>query len=132
MVELIRPSTVLPAKREAITIITSDGLRLVGEVATPTNGDRSKAILCLHPRPTHGGMMDSHIYKKAANRLPSMAGITVIRFNTRGTESEQGKSEGEFGGGVSEKEDVVAAINYCVDGVGVEKLGVTGWSVGAE
>jgi alpha/beta superfamily hydrolase len=61
-----------------------------------------------------------------------MAGITVIRFNTRGTESEQGKSEGEFGGGVSEKEDVVAAINYCFDVVGVKKLWVTGWSFGTD
>jgi hypothetical protein len=29
-------------------------------------------------------MMDSHLYKKAANRLPAMAGIQIIRFNTRG------------------------------------------------
>ena len=27
------------------------------------------AILCLHPLPTAGGMMDSHLFKKAANRL---------------------------------------------------------------
>ena len=78
--QLIRPSTVLPAKREAITIITSDGLKLVGEVATPIDGDRSNAILCLHPRPTHGGMMDSHLFKKAANRLPAMAGLTIVRL----------------------------------------------------
>ena len=80
MAELIRPSTVLPAKREAITIITSDGLHLIGEFATPENDDRSRGILCLHPLPTHGGMMDSHIYKKAANRLPALAGISVVRF----------------------------------------------------
>jgi hypothetical protein len=30
--------------------------------------------------PTAGGMMDSHVYKKAANRLPDMAGIEVVRF----------------------------------------------------
>ena len=56
-------------------------------------------------------MMDSHIYKKAANRLPSMAGIEVIRFNTRGTTSEAGTSEGVFDNGESEKLDVEAAIN---------------------
>ena len=132
MAELIRPSTVLPAQRSPISFLTSDGLRLIGEVAAPESGDRSVGLLCLHPLPTHGGMMDSHIYKKAGNRLPSMAGITVIRFNTRGTESEQGKSEGEFGGGVSEKEDVVAAINYCFDVVEVKKLWVTGWSFGTD
>ena len=132
MAELIRPSTVLPATRTPISFLTSDGLRLIGEVATPTNGDNSLGLLCLHPLPTHGGMMDSHIYKKAANRLPAMAGITVIRFNTRGTSSEQGKSEGEFGGGITEKEDVIAAINYCFDELGIERLWVSGWSFGTD
>ena len=132
MAELIRPSTVLPATRTPISFLTSDGLRLIGEVATPTNGDNSLGLLCLHPLPTHGGMMDSHIYKKAANRLPAMAGITVIRFNTRGTSSEQGKSEGEFGGGITEKEDVIAAINYCFDELGLKRLWVSGWSFGTD
>lgn len=129
---VIRPSTVLPALREAITIHTSDGLSLIGEVATPISGDRSRAILCLHPLPTHGGMMDSHLLKKASNRLPHMAGITVIRFNTRGTESEQGKSEGEFGHGVAERADVLAAIDYCFDELGVGELWVVGWSFGTD
>ena len=84
MSELIRPSTVLPANRRSIIIKTADGLNLIGEVATPI-GNRVASILCLHPLPTAGGMMDSHVYKKAANRLPAMAGIEVIRFNTRGT-----------------------------------------------
>ena len=132
MPELIRPSTVLPAQREPITIITSDGLKLVGEVATPLNGDRSRAILCLHPLPTHGGMMDSHLYKKSANRLPALAGITVVRFNTRGTASEQGKSEGEFGGGVSERADVTAAIDYCFKELKIKELWVVGWSFGTD
>lgn len=130
--ELIRPSTVLPAQRESITIVTSDGLKLVGEVATPINGDRSRAILCLHPRPTHGGMMDSHLFKKAANRLPAMAGLTIVRFNTRGTSSEQGKSEGEFGNGVTEAADVKAAIEYCFSILKVKKLWILGWSFGTD
>ena len=132
MGELIRPSTVLPAQREPITIITSDGLKLVGEVATPLSGDRNRAILCLHPLPTHGGMMDSHIFKKAANRLPALADIAVVRFNTRGTSSGQGKSEGEFGGGVTERADVIAAINYCFDELKIKELWVVGWSFGTD
>jgi alpha/beta superfamily hydrolase len=132
MAELIRPSTVLPATRTPISFLTSDGLRLIGEVAKPSSGDLSIGLLCLHPLPTHGGMMDSHLFKKAANRLPEMAGITVVRFNTRGTESEQGKSEGSFGNAIAEKEDVVAAINYCFEVVGVESLWVVGWSFGTD
>jgi alpha/beta superfamily hydrolase len=132
MAELIRPSTVLPAVRNQITFVTSDDLTLIGEVARPESGDLSLGLLCLHPLPTHGGMMDSHIFKKAANRLPALAGITVIRFNTRGTESPQGKSEGSFGHGEREREDVIAAVDYCFDVVGVKKLWVVGWSFGTD
>ena len=132
MGELIRPSTVLAAQRETITLITSDGLKLVGEVATPLSGDRDRAILCLHPLPTHGGMMDSHIFKKAANRLPALADIAVVRFNTRGTSSGHGKSEGEFGEGVRERADVIAAINYCFDNLGIKDLWIVGWSFGTD
>ena len=126
MSELIRPSTVLPANRRPITIKTADGLNLIGKVATPV-GERVASILCLHPLPTAGGMMDSHIYKKSANRLPAMAGIEVIRFNTRGTTSEAGTSDGTFGEGISEKFDVEAAIEFSFKDLGVEKLWVSGW-----
>jgi hypothetical protein len=131
MSELIRPSTILPADRSAITIHTSDGLNLIGEVATPKS-EISGSLLMLHPNPSGGGMMDSHIYKKAANRLPFMAGIQIIRFNTRGTKSEAGQSQGEFDQGKSEKLDVLAAIDYCFDKLNVKDLYVIGWSFGTE
>lgn len=131
MSELIRPSTVLPANRRAISIRTADGLNLIGEVAIPI-GNRVASILCLHPLPTAGGMMDSHVYKKAANRLPAMAGVEVIRFNTRGTSSEAGTSDGAFGEGVTEKFDVEAAIEFAFDELGVERLWILGWSFGTD
>ena len=121
----------LPANRRSITIKTADGLNLIGEVATPI-GNRIASVLCLHPLPTAGGMMDSHILKKAANRLPAMAGLEIIRFNTRGTTSEAGISDGTFGEGITEKHDVEAAINYCFNEVAVERLWVLGWSFGTD
>jgi len=111
--------------------MTSDELTLVGEVATPL-GEITASLLCLHPNPTGGGMMDSHIFKKAANRLPAMAGIQVIRFNTRGTSSEAGTSEGAYDHGVGESEDVSAAINYCFETLKVKTLWVVGWSFGTD
>jgi alpha/beta superfamily hydrolase len=129
--ELIRPSTVLPANRTPFTIKTSDGLNLIGEVATPI-GEVTGSLLMLHPNPSGGGMMDSHIYKKAANRLPAMAGIQIIRFNTRGSESEAGKSQGEYDHGKSEKLDVLAALDYCFDELKIKDLYVIGWSFGTE
>ena len=121
----------LPANRRPITIKTADGLNLIGEVATPI-GNRVASILCLHPLPTAGGMMDSHVYKKVANRLPAMAGIEIIRFNTRGTTSEAGTSDGTFGEGVTEKFDVEAAIEFSFSELGVENLWVMGWSFGTD
>jgi hypothetical protein len=76
--------------------------------------------------------MDSHVYKKAANRLPAMAGINVIRFNTRGTTSEAGTSTGHFDNAVSERFDVEAMITYCLDELKIENLWVVGWSFGTD
>jgi len=131
MLQPVRPSTVLPAHRSAFTVTTADGQTLIGEVSVPLE-NYTGAILCLHPLPTAGGMMDSHVYKKAANRLPAMAGIEVIRFNTRGTSSEAGTSTGEFDNGNSEKFDVEAMMSYCLDTLNLENLWVVGWSFGTD
>lgn len=130
MSEVIRPSTVLPAQRSAHTFHTADGLRLIGEVATPI-GPVAGNLVMLHPLPTHGGMMDSHLYKKAANRLPAMAGLRIIRFNTRGTESAAGRSEGHFDEGNSERLDVEAVVAEVASSYS-EPLWVVGWSFGTD
>lgn len=131
MSQTVRPSSVFDAIRTPFHVITEDGVDLIGEVAAPISGSRG-AILCLHPLPTAGGMMDSHIYKKAANRLPAMAGITVVRFNTRGTSSEAGSSTGEFDNGKSEHFDVEAMLRYCFETLKLENVWVTGWSFGTD
>ena len=131
MSQTVRPSSIFDAKRTPFHVITEDGIDLIGEVAAPL-GISKGAILCLHPLPTAGGMMDSHVYKKAANRLPAMAGITVVRFNTRGTTSEAGSSSGQFDNGVSERFDVEAMLRYCFDTLKLENVWVTGWSFGTD
>ena len=70
----ISPSTVLPALREDITLHTSDGLTLVGELARPAVGPSAATLVTLHPLPTEGGFMDSHVLRKASFRLPALAG----------------------------------------------------------
>lgn len=131
MLQPVRPSTVLPAQRTSFTVSTADDQILIGEVATPIAG-YTGAILCLHPLPTAGGMMDSHVFKKAANRLPTMAGVAVVRFNTRGTTSEAGTSTGTFDNGGAERFDVEAMMTYCLDTLGLENLWVVGWSFGTD
>ncbi|MQA84670.1 MAG: alpha/beta hydrolase [Streptosporangiales bacterium] len=127
----IRPSTVLPAHRTPITLHTADGLRLVGELAMPQEQEPVATLVCLHPLPTHGGMMDSHVLRKAAARLPAMASLAMLRFNTRGTSSEQGSSEGEFAGGEGERYDVAAALEYA-DFEELPRPWLLGWSFGTE
>jgi uncharacterized protein len=127
----IRPATVLPAKRTPVTLHTSDGLRLVGELALPADSDPVATLICLHPLPTHGGMMDSHLLRKAAFRLPALARLAVLRFNTRGTMSPEGTSEGEFGYGEDERYDVAAAVSYAAE-AGLPGRWLLGWSFGAE
>lgn len=127
----IRANSVLPARREAITLETADGLQLVGELALPPEHEPVATLVCLHPLPTHGGMMDSHLYRKAAFRLPALANIAVLRFNTRGTWSEQGRSEGEFGNAVEERYDVASAIEYA-DFHDLPNIWLVGWSFGTD
>lgn len=127
----IRAATILPARRTPITFATADGLNLVGELALPADRAPVATLVCLHPLPTQGGMMDSHIIRKASYRLPALADLAVLRFNTRGTESERGKSEGQFGAGVTEKHDVEAAVGYAAT-AGLPHIHLLGWSFGTE
>lgn len=131
MTEMIRGNTILPARRTSITLQTADGLNLVGELALPPEHDPVATMVCLHPLPTHGGMMDSHIFRKAAARLPALADIAVLRFNTRGTSSVQGTSEGTFDNAVAEKFDVAAAIEY-VEFADLSAIWLVGWSFGTD
>jgi uncharacterized protein len=127
----IRANTVLPARREPVELHTMDGLRLVGELASPADGAPRATLVCLHPLPTHGGMMDSHLLRKAAWRLPALAGLAVLRFNTRGTASHAGRSEGSFDGGVGERFDVAAALEYA-EFTGLPEPWLVGWSFGTD
>ncbi|MFM2384580.1 MAG: hypothetical protein RL166_454 [Actinomycetota bacterium] len=127
----IRSGVELPSRREEISFVTSDGLTLVGELALPQDREPVATLITFHPLPTHGGFMDSHVYRKAANRLPALADLAVIRFNTRGTSSPRGTSEGSFGEGIAERADVEAAIAFAVSR-GLPNLWMVGWSFGTE
>ncbi|HLV73406.1 hypothetical protein FHX41_4850 [Actinomadura hallensis] len=127
----IRASTVLPARREDITLHTADGLELVGELALPAARPPVATLVCLHPLPTAEGMMDSHVLRKASYRLPALADLAVLRFNTRGTTSARGTSQGEFGEGETERYDVAAALEY-TEYHDLPRPWLLGWSFGTE
>lgn len=130
----ITASSMLPARREDIELHTADGLTLVGELAVPVEREPAGTLVTLHPLPTHGGFMDSHVFKKAAYRLPAIADLAVLRFNLRGVTSPRGHSQGAFDGGHDERFDVASAIEF-VEFHEAPKLPnrwLVGWSFGTD
>ena len=127
----IGPSAILPARREPITLHTADGLSLIGELARPEHDGGAITLVTLHPLPTAGGFMDSHVLRKAAFRLPALADVNVLRFNTRGTCSPQGCSEGAFDEARGERFDVEAAVAFARD-LGLPNIWLLGWSFGTD
>jgi hypothetical protein len=45
----VRSSVELPSRRENITLHTSDGLALIGELATPLDREPVATLVMLHP-----------------------------------------------------------------------------------
>ena len=127
----ITANSVLPADRRPVRLHTVDGLDLVGELALPADQAPVSTIVCVHPLPTHGGMMDSHVLRKMSWRLPALADIAVLRFNTRGTESSAGRSGGEFDAANGEGKDLHAAIAEALRFAGGD-LWLLGWSFGTD
>jgi alpha/beta superfamily hydrolase len=127
----IRANTELPARREVFSLRTADGLSLVAEWAMPLDAEPRATLVTFHPLPTAGGFMESHVIRKASLRLPALADIAVLRFNTRGTTSPQGTSEGAFDQARGERFDVDAALDA---GRTVRRppLIVFGWSFGTD
>jgi alpha/beta superfamily hydrolase len=123
----IRANTVLPARRRDVALHTADGLTLVGALALPERELPRATLVCLHPLPTHGGSIDSHLLRKADWRLPALAGVAVLRFNTRGTAG----SEGTFDAGDAERYDVAAALDL-VEAEDLPAPWLMGWSFGSE
>ncbi|MBC7724365.1 MAG: alpha/beta hydrolase [Burkholderiaceae bacterium] len=121
----------LPARREDIELHTVDGLTLVGELALPLTADPVATIVALHPLPTAGGFMDSHIIRKAAARLPALADVAVLRFNFRGVSSPRGVSQGNFGHGDDERHDLAAAMDLVRERA-LPNPWLLGWSFGTE
>lgn len=127
----IRGGTILPARREAVQLITEDGLTLISELALPESAAPVATLVWLHPLPTAQGFMDSHVIRKAAARLPALADLAVLRFNFRGVTSPHGTSQGSFGEGIDERLDLAAAMRFVADRELPEPW-LVGWSFGTE
>jgi alpha/beta superfamily hydrolase len=111
--------------REPLILQTSDRLFLEAELATPDQP--TSAAVLTHPNPPDGGNMRSFVPGELFRALPDRE-VATLRFNFRGV----GKSEGQFDGGRSERQDVLAAIGAIEEITEGLPLGIYGSSFGAD
>lgn len=108
-----------------ISLACADGVSLEGELRSP-DAPWGAAVL-LHPHPKLGGTMRIGVPSVLFDALPA-AGVAALRFNFRGVEG----SGGAHGDGVSERVDVVAAIDALSAAVPGVPLVLAGWSFGGD
>jgi alpha/beta superfamily hydrolase len=112
----------------ARTVVTSDGIALEAELATPSDGPPRAGMVLCHPHPQYGGTMRSIVISALFDALPRI-GVTCLRFNFRGVEN----SEGEHDEGRGERLDAIGAIEVLDEELAsTVPLVLTGWSFGGD
>ena len=103
-------------------------LFLEGILAIPDGAGPFPAVIVCHPHPLYGGSMDNNVVYSLSEAL-TRASLASFKFNFRGV----GGSQGEFGQGIGEQEDVEAAISFIntVKKVDSKRIGLAGYSAGA-
>ena len=106
----------------------SGELFLEGILAIPEGAGPFPAVIVCHPHPLYGGSMDNNVVCSLSETL-TQAALASFKFNFRGV----GGSQGEFGQGIGEREDVEAAISFIstVKEVDSKRIGLAGYSAGA-
>lgn len=114
--------------RKARVRFPSGELSLEGILAIPQGTGPFPAVIVCHPHPLYGGSMDNNVVNSLCEAL-TQASLVSFKFNFRGV----GGSEGEFGHGTGEQQDVGAAISFVttVSEVDSERIGLAGYSAGA-
>jgi alpha/beta superfamily hydrolase len=107
---------------------SSGELVLEGILAIPEGTGPFPAVIVCHPHPLYGGSMDNNVVNSLSETL-TQASLASFKFNFRGV----GGSQGEFGQGIGEREDVEAAISFIstVKEVDSKRIGLAGYSAGA-
>ena len=107
---------------------SSGGFALEGILAIPEGAGPFPAVILCHPHPLYGGSMDNNVVNSLSETL-TQASLVSFKFNFRGV----GGSQGEFGQGIGEREDVKAAISFIntVKEVDSNRIGLAGYSAGA-
>ncbi|MBM2826511.1 MAG: dienelactone hydrolase [Dehalococcoidia bacterium] len=103
-------------------------ITLEGVLDLPDGPGPHPAVVVCHPHPRMGGSMDNNVVDAACDGL-GHAGIGSLCFNFRGVEG----SQGSYGDGIGEQEDVAAAISFLESQLAVDsqRIGLAGYSFGS-
>ena len=114
--------------KQARVSFPSGELSLEGILAIPDGAGPFPAVIICHPHPLYGGSMDNNVVYSLFEAL-TQASLASLKFNFRGV----GGSQGEFGQGIGEQDDVKAAISFIstVKEVDSKRIGLAGYSAGA-
>ena len=100
----------------------SDGYEIEGRLE---KSSLQRGVVITHPHPLYGGDMHNNVVA-AIERVYRQKSYTTLRFNFRGV----GNSQGSYGNGVGEQEDVRAAISNLAD-LSIKKS-YAGWNAAAQ
>jgi len=105
-----------------------DSLTLEGLCYLPEGDGLFPGVVLCHPHPLFGGSMDNNVVIAVASALVERS-IVALMFNFRGV----GDSQGNFGNGIDEQQDVAAALTWlaCQPQTDKLRLGLMGYSFGA-
>jgi len=117
------------SKKEEFFIDGSAG-RLQALLETPAGADKDHVPACVaivcHPHPQHQGTMQNKVVHMLARSMNEL-GIVALRFNFRGV----GLSEGSYGEGVGEVDDLLATARYVRQRWPEASIWLAGFSFGA-
>ncbi|MCF6764319.1 alpha/beta hydrolase [Thiotrichales bacterium 19S3-7] len=86
--------------------------------------DQTAVVIC-HPHPLYQGSMDNKVVT-TISRSFNQLGLIAVRFNYRGV----GQSEGTYGDGIGELEDLLAVIGWLRIQKKAQKIILAGFSFG--
>lgn len=112
--------------RERAVNIVSGELTLEGILVLTVKEKQPGLVLC-HSHPLYGGSMDDSRIT-AISEAAAAKGLNILRFNFRGV----GKSQGQFGQGIGEMQDTIAAMEFLRNQSHVDssRIALLGYSFG--
>lgn len=110
---------------EELTLHSTDGLSLEGELDAPSAGPPRAILVLCHPHPKMGGTMNAPLLLAVRDEMLARD-WAVLRFNFRGIAA----SEGESSLGIDEVADAEGAIALAAARFPGVPVAIAGWSFG--